>query len=138
MPQTVMKLKILLPYQVFADPPDVVRIVAESIEGSFGILPNRLDCAAALVPGILLYETVSEGECCVAVDEGILIKSGAEVWVSVRRAIGGADLGQLHEAIEREFRTVDSQAQNVRSVMAKLETGFLRRLGNFQHEPRNA
>ena len=134
MPSTVMRLKILLPSQVFADQADVVRIVAESSEGFFGILPNRLDCAASLVPGILVYETRSEGEVVVAVDEGTLIKAGHTVYVSVRRAIGDTDLGRLHEAIAREFVAADAQAQSIRSVMVKLETGFLKRLGNLRHE----
>ena len=38
-------------------------------------------------------------------------------------AIGGTDLGQLREAVEREFLTLDEQEQSVRSVMAKMESG---------------
>ena len=83
-----MQLKILLPFRVFAERTEVKRIVAETQEGSFGLLPNRLDCAAALAPGILTYETEAEGEVFVAVAEGVLIKAGAEVLVSVRNAIG--------------------------------------------------
>jgi len=56
-----MNLKILLPYKVFAERSGVSRIVARSSEGSFGLLPHRLDCVAALVPGILVYETEAEG-----------------------------------------------------------------------------
>ena len=56
-----MHLKILLPFQIFADKPGVTRIVAETLEGSFGLLPHRLDCVAALSPGILTYETETEG-----------------------------------------------------------------------------
>jgi F-type H+-transporting ATPase subunit epsilon len=52
-----MNLKILLPFEIFAEKADVLRIVAETLEGSFGILPHRLDCVAALAPGILTYET---------------------------------------------------------------------------------
>jgi F-type H+-transporting ATPase subunit epsilon len=129
-----MNLKILLPFQIFAEKTEVSRIVAETQEGSFGILPQRLDCVAALVPGILIYETAADGEVFVAVDEGILVKTGAEVLVSVRRALSGTDLGQLRAAVEQEFLTLDEREQSVRTVMAKLESGFLRRLANFQHE----
>jgi len=129
-----MKLKILLPFQIFADKTDVLRIVAETREGSFGLLPYRLDCVAALVPGILIYQTQSNGEVLLAVDEGVLVKTGSEVLVSVRRAIGGTDLSQLRDAVEKEFRTLDEHEQNVRRVVAKLETGFLRRFATFQHE----
>ena len=134
MPPTLMHLKVLLPFQVFAEKSGVSRIVAETREGSFGLLPRRLDCVAALSPGILIYETEADGEVCVAVDEGVLIKAGPEVLISVRRAIGGTDLGELRVAVEKEFLTLDESEQSVRRVVAKLESGFLRRLANFHHE----
>ena len=134
MPTSLMHLKVLLPFQVFAEKTDVAHIIAETREGSFGLLPHRLDCVAALVPGILIYQTESGGEVLVAVDEGVLVKTGMDVLVSVRRAIGGTDLGQLHTAVTKEFLTLDDNEQNVRQVSAKLETGFLRRFGNLQHE----
>ena len=112
----------------------MLRIVAETGEGSFGLLPHRLDCVAALAPGILIYETAADGETYVAVDGGVLVKTGADVFVSVRRAMRGTDLGQLRDAVEREFLTLDAREQSLRSVMAKLETGFLRRFASFQHE----
>jgi F-type H+-transporting ATPase subunit epsilon len=129
-----MNLKVLLPFQIFAEKTGVSRIVAETAEGSFGLLPHRLDCVAALVPGILIYQTESDGEVLVAVDEGVLVKTGPDVLVSVRRAIGGMDLGQLRASVEKEFLTLDEREQSVRSVMAKLEGGFLRRFATFQHE----
>jgi F-type H+-transporting ATPase subunit epsilon len=48
--------------------------------------------------------------------------------------MGGTDLGQLRHAVEQEFLTLDEYEQSVRTVMAKLETGFLRRFAAFQHE----
>jgi len=129
-----MTLKVLLPFQVFAEKTGVSRIIAETRQGSFGLLPRRLDCVAALTPGILVYETAADGEVYVAVDEGVLVKSGPEVLVSVRRAMGGTDLARLRDAVEQEFLTIDEVERDVRLVMAKLETGFLLRLASFQHE----
>ena len=129
-----MNLKILLPFKVFAEKTGVLRIVAETRGGSVGLLPHRLDCAAALAPGILVFETDREGEGYIAVDEGVLVKTGADVLVSVRNAIGGTDLGKLREAVEKEFLNLDEQEKRVRSVLAKLESGFIRRLAAFHHE----
>jgi len=128
-----MNLKILLPFQIFAEKTAVSRIVAETCDGSFGLLPHRLDCVAALAPGILIFENEAEGEAYVAVDEGVLVKTGPDVLVSVRNAILGTDLGRLREAVEREFLTLDEQEQSVRTVMAKLETGFIRRFAELRH-----
>lgn len=129
-----MHLKVLLPFQVFAEKTDVTRIVAETHAGSFGLLPHRLDCVAALVPGILTYETEADGEVFVAVDEGVLVKTGADVLISVRRAQGGADLDQLRDAVEQEFLTIDEDERSMRHVMTKLETGFLRRFATLQRD----
>jgi F-type H+-transporting ATPase subunit epsilon len=129
-----MNLKVLLPFQVFAEKTDILRIVASASAGSFGILPHRLDCVAALTPGILVYETVADGEVMVAVDEGIMIKAGLDVLISVRRAMAGKDLGCLKEQVEKEFLVLDDQEQNLRSVVAKLEAGLVNRIAAFEHE----
>jgi F-type H+-transporting ATPase subunit epsilon len=128
-----MQLKILLPFQIFAEKVRVFRIVAETYQGAVGLLPRRLDFVAALVPGILIFESEDEGEAYVAVDEGVLVKKGPEVLVSVRNAIGGDDLGLLREAVDREFRNLDEQEQSVRQVLAKMESVFIRRLVRSQH-----
>jgi F-type H+-transporting ATPase subunit epsilon len=129
----LMRLKILLPFQVFADRPDIARLVAQSTNGSIGLLPQRLDCAMALVPGVLSYVTESGEHVYLAMDQGVLVKTGSEVLVSVRNAIGGADLGGLHEAVKREFLTLDGQEKDRRAVMAKLESGLIRRMAVFPH-----
>ena len=134
MQPTFINLKVLLPFKVFAEKTGVARVVAETHEGSFGLLPHRRDCAAALAPGILIYETKAEGEIYIAVDEGVLVKTGLDVLVSVRNAIGGKDLGQLRHLVEEEFLSLNEREQTVRSVMAKMESSFISRLAEFHHE----
>lgn len=126
-----MKLKVLLPFQVFAEIDGVKRIVAETPQGAFGLLPRRLDCVAVLAAGILTYETEAQGEVYVAVDEGVLVKAGPNVLVSVRNAVGGMSLGKLRETVEREFVNLDEDERQVRAVLAKLESGFVRRFAEF-------
>jgi F-type H+-transporting ATPase subunit epsilon len=126
-----MNLKVLLPFQIFAEKTGVSRIVAETQEGSFGLLPHRLDCVAALAPGILIYETQIEGEAYVAVDEGVLVKAGSDVLVSVRNAVAGTDLGQLREAVQREFLHLDQRERSIRTVLAKMESDLMRRMAAF-------
>ena len=129
-----MDLKILLPFRIFAEIKNVSSIVAETGEGLFGLLPQRLDCVAALVPGIFTYETETKSIHYLAVDEGVLVKAGTQVLVSVRNALGGADLGKLRESVENEFMKLDDNEKNVRSVMAKMESGFIYSLEKFRKE----
>ncbi len=129
-----VNLKILLPSEIFANKTNVLRIVAETGAGSFGILPNRLDCVSAISPGILTYQSQEDGTVYVAVDEGVMVKAGLDVLVSVRHAIGGTDLSQLHAAVKREFLTLDEQEKRVRVAVAKMESGLIGRLQELQHE----
>ncbi len=127
-----MSLKVLLPFGVFMKKEGVKRIVAETIMGSYGFLPNRLDCVGALVPGILTYETEEEGETYIAIDEGLIRKTNNQVIVTVRRAIKGMELGKLHEAVQKEFLQLDDREKHVRTVLTRLEIGFIRQFQKLQ------
>jgi F-type H+-transporting ATPase subunit epsilon len=132
--QTYMNVKILLPHMVFAKLEQVTRIVAETTDGSYGFLPNRLDCSAKLRPGIFVYESPEGGEQYVALDEGILVKKGREVVISSRNAVGGADLGKLHEAVEKDFESLNENEENIRQVMKKLETNLVKTIDKMKKE----
>ncbi len=127
-----MHLKILLPYKIFEEVKNVKRIVMETSEGAFGLLPQRQDCVAALVPGIFSYETDSDHY--IAIDEGLMIKTGAEVLVSVRNAIRSANLQELHQSVEKAFKQLDEEEKDMRSVMTKMETGFMLSLEKFRKQ----
>ncbi|MGB3975734.1 MAG: F0F1 ATP synthase subunit epsilon [bacterium] len=129
-----MQLKILQPYRIVAEETDVVRIVAETREGSIGLLPQRLDFVASLVPGILVYQLADESEMYCLVDEGILMKTGAEVMVSVRNAVVGTQLDQLRAKMQLQFVRQDQREMNIRSLMDKVEIGLISRLAGFYHE----
>ena len=135
--QTSMNLKILLPFQIFAEKTGISSIVAETSDGSLGLLPHRLDCVAVLNPGILVYISETEGEVFLAIDEGVLVKIGMNVLISVRNAISGKNLAQLREAVEREFMNQNLQEQNVSSVLSVIEIDFINRIKEFQNEQKN-
>ena len=132
MPGVNMTLKVLLPYKVFAEEHNVVRIVAMTHQGAFGILPNRLDCVASLSAGILVFETEGAEEVYLAVDEGVLVKTGLDVRVSVRNAMSGMGLDELRAAVEEEFMQLNEQEEKLRSVLTKMESGFVQRLAAFK------
>jgi F-type H+-transporting ATPase subunit epsilon len=127
-----MQLEILLPSGVFASIANVLRIVVMTPAGSFGLLPHRLDCATVLAPGLLTYETGESGEIHLAIDTGVLVKTGADVLVCVRHAIAGADLGRLRQAVEQEMLHLSDQEQSDRTTLARLESGLIRSFVELQ------
>lgn len=134
MSEILMHLKVLLPFQVLIDVKDVAHIAVETYEGSFGLLPRRLDCVAVISPGILIFTKANDDEVFVAVDEGVLVKTGFEVQVSVRNAVINANLEKLHDVVEQEFLAVDEQTQQVRAVMARLESNFLHKFAKINSD----
>jgi len=70
------------------------------------------------------------------VDQGVLVKCGDEVLVSVRRAVRDGDLRQLRGVVEARFRRYDDQEKAARSAVARLEAGVIRRFLELQEPPR--
>jgi F-type H+-transporting ATPase subunit epsilon len=100
--------------------------------GSFGLLPHRLDCAAVLPPGVFAYSTAGTEEVHLAVDAGVMVKTGADVLVCVRRAIAGADLGRLRQAVQQELMKLSEQESSSRKTLAHLESGLVREFVKLQ------
>lgn len=127
-----MKLKVLLPTEILVDEA-VRKITAEAANGSFCLLPRHIDFVTALVPGLLSFETQKEGqEVFVAVAEGVLVKSGEEVLVSVRNAARGGGLGEMRRLVEEKFMVLDDKEKAARTAMARIEAGFVRRFLEVQ------
>ncbi len=122
----LMRLQISAPDRIVLEGP-ALRIVAEAENGSFCLLPRHRDFAAALVPGLFEYTPDDEEERYLAIDEGLLVKSGADVFVSTRHAIVGDDLESLKRVVEEEFATLDERERAARAAVARLEADFARR-----------
>jgi F-type H+-transporting ATPase subunit epsilon len=129
-----MNLKILLPFQIFADLHDVSKVAAETTAGSFGFLPQRLDCVASLVPGILCYQSAAQGEVFLGVDEGVLVKTGQDMLISVRNALAGADLDRLREAVDKDFLRQDALEKQLRASATKMEGQLAHQFSIFENE----
>lgn len=122
-----MHLKILLPFKIYAEIKDVRNFVVETTDGQYGYLPNRLDCVAIVVPGILFYKSDSLGSVYLATDEGVMRKTGKNVYISVRDVIGGVDLGELYRKMENEFLSLNEQEKEYKRTIALLESNFIKK-----------
>ncbi|MEB3226462.1 MAG: F0F1 ATP synthase subunit epsilon [Synechococcus sp.] len=122
---TQMNLRVMCLTAVLVDEP-VRKIVAEGDGGGFCLLPNHVDYVATLPAGIFTFETVAGTERLLAIDEGILVKQGAVVWVSVKNAVRGDDLGDLQRAVRAQFQEFGEQEERARSMLARLESSIVR------------
>lgn len=131
-PEGRIRLRLVVPSHTVLDEP-ATKVVAEAENGCFGLLPRHIDFAAALVPGLLLYETPAGEERVVAVDQGILVKCGRDVRVSVRNAVRGESLDTLRATVRDVYERVDEHEEAARSAVARLEAAILRRFIALEH-----
>jgi F-type H+-transporting ATPase subunit epsilon len=122
-----MKLKVWIPTEVIFEQ-EVTKIKAEGENGWFGILPRHVDFVTSLIPGILSFDLPEKQTEYLAIDHGILVKCGAEVSVSTRNAVRGADLDTLKEAVAKQFHTLHEKELAAREFEAKLEADLVRQL----------
>ena len=121
-----MRLRIVIATRIVVDT-EVRRVLAETEGGAFCILPRHIDMASALRPGILSYVTADDTEEAAAIDEGLLVKCGPDVWVTAGQAVAGQPLGALRQAVEKAFEMEDEREQLARSAIARLEIDMVRR-----------
>ena len=127
-----MNLKILLPFQVFAQEHSILSLVAQTPRRFVWPLPQRLDCVAALSPGILSYTTAA-GETCLAVDEGVLIKTGMTSWSPSATPSGAATSANCVPPLKTNFLSWTNNKQASATVLAKLESTFVARFVKYSH-----
>jgi len=126
-----MKLRVLLPVEVFLDE-EVAEVGGEAPDGAFCLLPRHIDFVTALAPGLLRYCTPDGREVFLAVDQGLLVKRGEEVLVSTRKAVRGAELGQLRRTVEEEFEKLNEHETSARNALHKIEASFVQRFIELQ------
>jgi F-type H+-transporting ATPase subunit epsilon len=129
-----MHLRIRVPSEIFWDVEDVSRLVAETENGCFGIWPHRLDCVAVLVPSVLVFQLDNLQEQFIAVDEGVLIKIGPDVKISVRNAAGGGSLDMLRASLAHEDGWRKKSENASRKYLNQLEGQFFKRFWEMLHE----
>ena len=75
---------------------------------------------ASIVPCVIRIDT-EQGELLVAVDEGLMRKSGAVLDCAVRQAVTGTSMDDLEKMIADTFGKIDDEEARVRSIVARLE-----------------
>lgn len=126
-----MHLKVLLPTEVLVDE-DVVKVIAEAENGAFCLLPRHIDFVAALTPGVLIFFNGEGKENFAAIDEGVLVKCGRDVFVSTLNGVRGTQLQLLQALVEERFMELDEHERRTRSALARLEAGTLRGFRELQ------
>lgn len=122
-----MRLRVLLPARVLVDE-QVAKVTAESVSGSFTLLPRHVDVVAPLAQGLLTFADAQERTTVLAVDGGVLVKCGADVFVSTPDAVPGPTLEDLEQSVDEVFRATVEEERAARVALTRIATDILDRL----------
>ena len=126
-----MTVTLRLPTQTLFEA-QATRLTAVAANGAFGIWPNHIDFVTALVPSVLTLHRPDGTEEIFGIDEGLLVKKGHLVSVSVRRGVHGDDLVGLQDLVETRFVQMDEDERQARSALSRLEADLVRRFAELQ------
>jgi F-type H+-transporting ATPase subunit epsilon len=125
-----MKMKVILPSKILVDI-EVDKIIIEGEEGLMGILPNHIDVAVSVVSGILSYFH-SGTEKFIAHGEGLMVKKGEELKISLRQAVKGEKLGTLKKILEDEIKSYSEVEKKSRSTVAMFVSSIIKKFREQQ------
>lgn len=128
---SLMTAKIQLPTRTLFDG-EVMRLTAIAPNGAFGIYPNHADFVTVIVPSVLMLALADGTETFFGLDDGIFLKKGHHVSVSVRRGVQGDDLGGLQHIVTSSFVKMDEEERQARSALSRLEADMVRRFAELQ------
>ena len=121
-----MKLRVLVPQKILLEQ-EANKITADSLHGVFTVLEHHIDCTCLLPPGVIIIKNL-DTETFVANDEGVFLKKGNTVDISIRRGIICDSLENIDELVEREFLERSETQKKLRTALTRLEINFTKQL----------
>ncbi|HNW34860.1 MAG TPA: hypothetical protein PKM25_08010 [Candidatus Ozemobacteraceae bacterium] len=126
LPELLMTVRVRTPTRLVIATEGIRALKCETDTGRRTIEPRRLDGVVALIPGILTLRDASGKFIELAIDEGLLLKAGSAVTVSVRHAIRAEGKEPLQQALHTELMRIRSMETDLRSALTDLETRFMK------------
>jgi F-type H+-transporting ATPase subunit epsilon len=105
---------------------NILKITLETLEGYYTLLPRHVDFVSALTAGIVTFLPEYSNEKYAACHQGIVVKKGEKITLSVQNAVLGETLSELQELIKIEFKQKEEQRKQLNTAMARLELGIMR------------
>ena len=124
-----MELTVLTPLGVVLQT-KVSKVNMETLNGYRTLLPKHVDFISALGPNIMFYCDEANNEKYVACHNGIVVKKGKKVIVSVQNALLGDKLDELEMTLSEVYKQNEEQRKELNTAMARLELGIIR---GFSH-----
>ena len=126
-----MLLTVLTPLGVVLKT-KALKVTMETLNGYYTLLPKHVDFISALGPNIVQYYDENSNEKYVACHNGIVVKKGSSVTISVQDAILGDKLDELEVSLAKAYKQNEEKRKELNTAMARLELGIVRGFGRLR------
>jgi F-type H+-transporting ATPase subunit epsilon len=115
----------------------IKKVTFETLNGYHTLLPRHVDFVSALTPSIVRYTDEENSDKFVACHQGIVVKKGSNVTISVQNAVMGNTLDELQQTILVDFKKNEENRKELNLAMVRLETGLMRGFSKLNGERGN-
>jgi F-type H+-transporting ATPase subunit epsilon len=127
-----VQLRVTLPFRVEVDE-SVRQVSAEGDAGSFTLKPRHVDFCSSIRPGLLWFINADGKEIFLAVDRGLLVKTGEQVQVATGQAVRCERLENVEDAVQEYMRDKSEREAETEMALEKMQADFVRRFAELEH-----
>jgi len=127
----VLHLESAMQYERFED---VESFVGEDASGSFGLLPGHARFMTVLEFGLSRFRIAGGEWQYVAAPGAVLSLAGADLHLSARRYLRGADFGRISAALREQLAAEERSLREIKHSVRRLESEMLKRLWQLGRE----
>ncbi len=127
----MIRLKVMMPTHVVLQT-QALSVNVDALGGARGFLPHHIDFACNLQSGIISYIDEDKQEGFVALDGGVLVKKGQNLFISTPDAVASSHLADLEDFIARKAEEDRKLERSSRGTVARLEVALVRRMMELQ------
>ncbi len=109
-----------------------LKVTFETLSGFYTLLPKHVDFVAAMKSNIVRYTDENGKERFVACHQGIVVKKGDSVTMSVQGAVLSDALANLPQDLANDFKKKEEERKKLNLAMARLEIGLIRGFGKLK------
>jgi F-type H+-transporting ATPase subunit epsilon len=119
-----MLMRVFSPTETLLEK-EVEKVTFQALDGAHTFLPKHADYFSILTPDVVVYESGGQ-KSYIACNQGVILKQGEAVFLSVRSALFNNDLKSLVQQMRVEFKKQEEERKETNAVMARLEAGLTR------------
>lgn len=130
----ILNLKIYTPDKLVLNE-TILKLSVDGKEGNFSIMPKHIDYISSFSDGIISYTDTNNAVNFLAVNQGVLVKTGRNIEISTFHVALGTDLKDLKNKVKElalKSEEIVETDKKINISLKKMEYTMLQRIMKFR------